>query len=487
LTAYTHTYTYDNLNRLTGDTDSGGGASRTMTFDQWGNMATGGAVFSGLTPTALSGYNANNQLSSSSFAYDKSGNTTLVGSIGISYDAENKQIATVDHSQQVQASYNYDGAGQRVLKSISNGPSTVFVYDALGRLATESTNAVTKPTCTTCYLSYDHLGSIRLTTDSSGKVISRHDFVPFGEEIYGGYFGRASQFGAVDEVRHRFTGHERDSENTRSFDYFNARYMASVLGRFMSPDPGNAGADVTNPQSWNGYAYALNNPLSFIDPTGLDCITFDDGSQGLDPSHPEGGCGSVRENGQDSNPEHADTNAKSPSDLEYWITISTNEIPVYYENDTPLNEQAQTVLGKVGKNTAIFNPCAIGIFAGVGKAVGENKAVHGGVYGLGTLDTKSGVSVGVLAEGGVGPFALGGEVAATFGKNGVKITASAPYLFTDSPVGTASRGSILSTEKQAAENGSGGLFLDPKSLAIGAYGSYGEFFGGGYASYSCQK
>jgi hypothetical protein len=45
--------------------------------------------------------------------------------------------------------------------------------------------------------------------------------------------------------------------------------MASGQGRFMSLDPGNAGADITDPQSWNMYSYALNNPLRYVDPFGL--------------------------------------------------------------------------------------------------------------------------------------------------------------------------------------------------------------------------
>jgi RHS repeat-associated protein len=62
-----------------------------------------------------------------------------------------------------------------------------------------------------------------------------------------------------------FTGKERDSESGN--DYFGAKYYASSMGRFMSPDNG-IDQDQTNPQSWNLYSYVRNNPLSRIDPNG---------------------------------------------------------------------------------------------------------------------------------------------------------------------------------------------------------------------------
>ena len=52
-------------------------------------------------------------------------------------------------------------------------------------------------------------------------------------------------------------------------DYFGARYMSSPLGRFMSPDPLMASARASDPQSWNRYVYARNNPLRYNDPLGL--------------------------------------------------------------------------------------------------------------------------------------------------------------------------------------------------------------------------
>jgi RHS repeat-associated protein len=70
----------------------------------------------------------------------------------------------------------------------------------------------------------------------------------------------------VSLKRQKFTGQERDAET--GLDFFQARCYGSALGRFTSPDPANAGADLMNPQSWNGYAYVGNNPLSFVDPSG---------------------------------------------------------------------------------------------------------------------------------------------------------------------------------------------------------------------------
>jgi len=72
-----------------------------------------------------------------------------------------------------------------------------------------------------------------------------------------------------------FTGKERDTESGN--DYFGARYYASTMGRFMSPDPHTGTlVHIMNPQRWNMYAYALNNPLNMTDPTGKDAasVTF---------------------------------------------------------------------------------------------------------------------------------------------------------------------------------------------------------------------
>jgi RHS repeat-associated protein len=65
---------------------------------------------------------------------------------------------------------------------------------------------------------------------------------------------------------HKFTGKERDTES--GLDNFGARYNASSMGRFMTPDP--MGGHQEDPQTLNRYSYVRNNPLSLTDPTGLD-------------------------------------------------------------------------------------------------------------------------------------------------------------------------------------------------------------------------
>ena len=68
------------------------------------------------------------------------------------------------------------------------------------------------------------------------------------------------------------TQKERDVEI--GLDYFINRYYSSTQGRFTSVDPTLGSIDITNPQTLNRYTYALNNPLAYIDPDGLEALTI---------------------------------------------------------------------------------------------------------------------------------------------------------------------------------------------------------------------
>ena len=131
------------------------------------------------------------------------------------------------------------GEARGKVDRLPRAPMDLYIRLERKVVAIENTTSIP---CLTCYLSYDHLGSIRLVTDSAANVVAYHDYLPFGEEIPSGYAGRTSRYGAIDNVSQRFTGQYRDSET--GLDYFNARYFGAALGRFTSPDPNNAGAKI---------------------------------------------------------------------------------------------------------------------------------------------------------------------------------------------------------------------------------------------------
>ncbi len=75
------------------------------------------------------------------------------------------------------------------------------------------------------------------------------------------------------DVSHlHFTGQywEEDNAGESNLTRTANRLLSTTQGRWLTPDPaGMAAVDVTNPQTWNRYAYVTNNPLSLTDPTGL--------------------------------------------------------------------------------------------------------------------------------------------------------------------------------------------------------------------------
>ena len=102
--------------------------------------------------------------------------------------------------------------------------------------------------------------------------MSRHDYLPFGEEISAGVGGRtAEQFFVLNPTfTRRFAGKERDEET--GLDYSVARYYSAEMGRFTSADLPFIDQDLSDPQSWNLYTYVRNNPLVLVDPSGRTCI-----------------------------------------------------------------------------------------------------------------------------------------------------------------------------------------------------------------------
>ena len=96
---------------------------------------------------------------------------------------------------------------------------------------------------------------MRVVFDAAGTVLTRVDYGPFGEQL-------AAAPGAPND---KYAGLFRDDET--GLDYAQARQYNPRTGRFTSIDPVYSG--LFEPQRWNRYAYALNSPLTFVDPEGL--------------------------------------------------------------------------------------------------------------------------------------------------------------------------------------------------------------------------
>jgi RHS repeat-associated protein len=121
----------------------------------------------------------------------------------------------------------------------------------------------------------DWLGTRRQQTDYAGNPCLDFTGLPFGDGLA---TVPVSSTACGDATEQHFTGKERDAESGN--DYFGARYYASSMGRFMSPDWSAKVmpvpyANLGDPQSLNLYSYVLNNPLIKVDPTGHDWFYVD--------------------------------------------------------------------------------------------------------------------------------------------------------------------------------------------------------------------
>jgi RHS repeat-associated protein len=296
-------YGYDSLNRLNwvGEYINGSGATPSgaqgYDYDRWGNrLINPGTWGTGINNKQFTVDAANNRLGvpsgqSGVMQYDANGNLlsdTYTSYGSRTYDAENRMVTAWDSSGQ-QSSYTYDFDGRRVRRKVGVQAEVWQVYSMDGELVAEYTaNAsvstpqkeygyrneellvVAQASANVQWVVTDQLGTPRMSADRTGSLsgIRRHDYLPFGEELFAGTGNRTTAQGYVaDGVRQKFTGYERDSET--NLDFAQARYYASVQGRFTSTDPLLSSGRVANPLSWNRYAYTLNNPLRYTDPLGM--------------------------------------------------------------------------------------------------------------------------------------------------------------------------------------------------------------------------
>ena len=184
---------------------------------------------------------------------------------GFSYatwDAANRPVAITANG--ITETYRYDGDGNRITRT-RQGQTTVYfqglwedtlgvngrkLYRFNGQIVAirDDAGAVTYP-------HGDHLGSVSVVTDGNGSLApnGKQEFDPWGSVRAGG----------ITSTSLNYTGQQRDDTGLL---FYNARYYDPVIARFVSAD--SIAPQLTNPQTRNRYAYVLNNPLNFTDPTG---------------------------------------------------------------------------------------------------------------------------------------------------------------------------------------------------------------------------
>jgi RHS repeat-associated protein len=155
------------------------------------------------------------------------------------HDAPTWTVTLRDEANRLASEYTVPPPGTAI--------SLVKNYFYLGNLLVATRNSAGGYT----YFASDHLGTPRVGTGA--EPVTRK-FQPFGLEIPGASGGLSIKFAAM----------ERDVSSGNDFDH--ARYQSSLLGRFLGSD--KVGGTPADPQSWNRYAYALNNPLAYVDPDG---------------------------------------------------------------------------------------------------------------------------------------------------------------------------------------------------------------------------
>lgn len=273
-----HTYSYDAAYRLTAATHPDQSA------EQYGYDPSGNRISSGKASNLR--YDAEDRLindGTSNLTYDRRGSLVRRASDEFTYDSL-RQLTRVVH-QGTEILYSYDPFGRRISKS-ANGASKSYLYDgdtiiheygSGNTLAARFTYGPYRDeplilerdldgdgsfeTGEMFFYQSDALGSVRALSDSSGRIVERYTYDSFGNPQ------PAAQPSAVGNP-YLFTGREWDAETGLYF--YRARYYDPVAGRFLQTD---ALWSAGQPMTLNRYAYTMNNPVNFKDPSGNSAVT----------------------------------------------------------------------------------------------------------------------------------------------------------------------------------------------------------------------
>ena len=272
----THTYTYDNLDRLTSATGTGtNGYTQTYEYDRIGNITYKSDVGTyayayGSQPHAVQA------AGTMPFQYDANGNMTQKvsgsGTQNITWDADNKPLS-INGVQ-----FTYDGNGNRVRK-VGNTTVLYFgeVYEQRGgvgiiHLFANGQRVVSiRSDGNNQYYHANNLGSASVVTDVTGTARETIEYFPFGS-----YRSKQNFGGSFPNVNYTFTDQEDD--NDTGFYNYGARLYDPALGRFISAD--SIVQDSGDLQTFNRYSYCSNNPLIYTDPSGNSWLSHALGHSG---------------------------------------------------------------------------------------------------------------------------------------------------------------------------------------------------------------
>ena len=277
-------FAYDELGRLSESREYKSGDNSHLTykqkfdFDRFGNLYRKAANNSTsgqenpLAYTAIedSDISKSTNRYTSGTTYNEAGQVTADSkfrNMGFAYDGNGRLIKATKTSIP-DALTVYDALGNRVATKV-NSVWQYMIYDAFGQLVAEY-GAQTEGAGGTKFIQQDSQSSVRTVTNSNGYVIARTDHQAFGEEIGVGVGVRSVDQGynADPATLQGYGSTEHDTGTGQQHTGF--RKLETFAGRWSSPDPSKSSMSVGNPQSFNRYSYVADDPLNFIDPSGLE-------------------------------------------------------------------------------------------------------------------------------------------------------------------------------------------------------------------------
>ncbi len=254
------TYTYSDIGNLTNKSDVG-------------NYTYGN--------TGYANPHAATTINGTTYSYDNAGNLTSAGSAAYAWDYANRLTDT--NANGTTTHYLYDQSGQRVRQDVNTGTGTTTttywnkLYETRGATTTlylflpngELLGTIEgNGTATSTFITHtDHLGGTNVVTDKNGNQTQLATYYPYGTK-------RNNELPANFRESRLFIGQYDDLAT--SLSYLNARYYDATRGQFLSEDPvfnrDPNKQQLIDPQSFNSYSYALNNPLKYSDPNGENPI-----------------------------------------------------------------------------------------------------------------------------------------------------------------------------------------------------------------------